>query len=803
MRPNPPGPPASSTTRDVQAQNLFERLPAALIEVDDRLIVRRANERGAQAFGRGEPLEGRPLFEATLFSRALEPALRAVLESSEPYTFWGYPIGGEGGQGPVSFWDVTLQRMPGTLPGDGRHEGWLLLFAVDVTARVEAERGMQDAVSAARQAAEKLRATFEQMVDGVLLADRQGRAHAANDAARSIFGDTISLVEGPFDRPGVLLLTPSGAPVARDELPWVQASSDGRVVAHGEFVIQRRPNESATVSVSAAPLADDKGQRVGAVAVVRDVTATHRAMAELRQANLRLEENSRLKNEFVANMSHELRTPLNAILGFASLLRSGAQGELTDLQADAVGRILRNGKSLLILIDGVLDVARIEAGVRTLHPEHFDLVESVQAAFGELESLAQQKKLAYTMRVEGEFALVFTDRGRLRQIVINLLSNALKFTSKGSIELVLMREGDAAIIEVRDTGVGIRPEHLGLIFEKFRQVDGSTTRTAGGIGLGLNIVRELTELLGGRVDVRSTFGVGSTFRLWLPLDAHTLDKDVASVPDEGAAEALDANEDADPSRPLVLVVEDNLDSGALLRTTLEQAGFRVKVAENGVAGLRLARTLLPAAITLDIMMPRMDGWRVLQALRDDPATARIPVIVCSIVDNRLLGYRLGASEYLTKPVEPNALLSALARVGASPHPDTSDDVLVVDDERALREVVGAALEQAGYSVRQARSGEEALRLVAERRPRAIFVDMIMPGGMSGFEMLARLRNDPLTADIPVVVLTGRDVTTSDRRQLHDQLAHVVRAGDLGLPELSQRLRDVLPSLGVAPGPTKR
>ncbi|MEZ4410395.1 MAG: response regulator [Polyangiales bacterium] len=550
---------------------------------------------------------------------------------------------------------------------------------------------------------------------------------------------------------------------------------------------------SVALSVNAGPLRDERGRVEGAVAVLRDLTETQRAVTALRVANQRLAENNRLKGEFVANMSHELRTPLNAILGFAQLLRLGPEGRgLSPRQLDGVERIHRNGKNLLSLIDGILDVARIEAGVRTLHPEHFDVVEAVQSAFGELESLAAQRGVAYRMRVEGEFPVAFTDRGRLRQVVVNLLSNALKFTVEGGVELALSREGDRARVEVRDTGVGIRSEDLGLIFEKFRQVDGSTTRRAGGVGLGLNIVRELVELLGGEVSVRSAYGEGSTFTVLVPLLGPTsrdAEPEPAAEPDAPSASA----EERAPA-PTVLVIEDNPDSAALLRVTLERAGLRVRVADNGVAGLRLARALRPAAITLDIMMPRMDGWRVLQALRADEATAETPVIVCSIVDNRLLGYRLGASEYLTKPVDPAALLTALARVGAVPD---AGDVLVVDDEHAMREMVREALRVVGIATREASSGEQALAMVAERAPRAVFIDLFMPGGMSGFEFLARMRSAPETAEVPVVVLTGKDVSPEERRRFGGQIADVVRKGEISLPGLAQRVRDLLPALGVA------
>lgn len=780
-------------SRREPSPELFERivrgLPMALVSVDHELRILHANDAATKLLASAPtpPLAGRGLFESTSLSGALLPALRAVMATGEAFSFWGYPVTREGA--PESFVDLHLQRL-----GDGE----LLLTAIDVSDRVTAERGMQDAVTSARRSTEKLRATVEQMADGVLISDEASPARALNDAARHLLGDAaLSSIESAAGLPTEVIRVANGdAPLRPEDAPWRRAMEHGETVIDADLVVRRNDDDLVMLSVSAAPLHDERGRRSGAVSVLRDMTAVQRALVELRIANAKLQENDRLKSEFVANMSHELRTPLNAILGFAQLLMMGPGGkQLTEKQGDALGRIIRNGKALLSLIDGVLDVAKIEAGVRTFHPEHFDVVETVEAAFGELESLAQQKRLDYRLRVEGEFPLVFTDRAHLRQIVVNLLSNALKFTMRGKVELTMRRDDENLCIAVSDSGTGIKPENLSNIFEKFRQVDGSMTRQVGGIGLGLSIVRELTELLGGTIDVESTFGQGTTFTLRLPL-RELADEEEDEEDDREQVEVAAAEPPAS-QRPLILVIEDNTDSSVLLRRSLESAGFEVRVADTGVAGLRLARRLRPAAITLDIMMPKMDGWRVLQALREDTATAAIPVVVCSIVDNRPLGYKLGASEYLTKPVSPTELLTTLAKVGASPMAGERDDVIVVDDERALRDLVAAVLEDAGMQVRQVRSGEEAIAEVKKKAPKAIFVDVDLPGGMSGFELLARLRSDPEIPEFPAIVLTGKDMTADVRARLHDSIAEVVRTGNLELPDLVRRLQALLPTLGIA------
>ena len=501
---------------------------------------------------------------------------------------------------------------------------------------------------------------------------------------------------------------------------------------------------------------------------------------ELRAANRRLEEYNRLKAEFVANMSHELRTPLTAIIGFAQLaqLTAGRDGEMPKRYADAFERILRNGQHLLALINDVLDVSKIEAGRMKIHREHVDLVEVVQGAFGELQSLAERKGLEYRLRVPDRLPLAYTDPLRVRQIVINLLSNAAKFTARGRVEAELLAHGREHFrIVVRDTGIGIEAQSLPIIFERFRQVDGSMTRAASGVGLGLSIVRQIVDLLGGGIEVTSKVGEGSTFTVTLPLSApeeNALDGDEApqfAGRSEGAAAASEQPAHADESddgRAVVLVIEDDEDAAALLRGTLERAGYRVLVAPSGEEGLRLAREHDPVAVTLDVMMPEMDGWRVLQAMRADRGLASIPVIVCSIVDNRPLGYSLGASDYLLKPVDPQTLTETLDRVsvrgGANGRAGDGDGyVLVVDDEHGVRELLTTALRHAGFNARSAPSGETALKMAAQHAPRAVLCDLMMPNGMSGFEFVARFRSDPRTAGVPVIVVTGKDVTPEDRK----------------------------------------
>jgi CheY-like chemotaxis protein/two-component sensor histidine kinase len=471
---------------------------------------------------------------------------------------------------------------------------------------------------------------------------------------------------------------------------------------------------------------------------------------------------------------------------------------------DPIERVLRNSRHLLSLIDDVLDMSKIEAGRIAVHPETFDLVELVQAVFGELAGVAKRKGLEYRLNVKDEFPLAFNDPVRVRQILLNLLSNAIKFTPRGSIEAELQRTDENEWqLTVRDTGVGIRKESLGFIFERFRQVDGSMTRREGGTGLGLSIVQQLVNLLGGRVWVDSEYGAGSIFTVRLPLfalnekilDSFALQTLEGRINDSRIKDD-EARGGRDNERSLILVIEDDADARILLSETLERAGYRVVTAEDGPAGLKMAREMLPTAITLDIMMPSVDGWRVLQAMKADTQTAAIPVIVCSIVDNRPLGYRLGASDYLVKPVKQQDLIQSLRNVGAD---DEQGDryVLVVDDERGVRELLVEALKKAGFNAQGAPSGEVALSLATERTPQAVLCDLLMPG-MSGFELIARLRTGEATAHTPVIVITSKDVTGEDRKLMRGQIADVIRKGDLLMTDLESRLRETLEEIGVKP-----
>jgi signal transduction histidine kinase len=559
----------------------------------------------------------------------------------------------------------------------------------------------------------------------------------------------------------------------------------------------------------------------------------YRELAEKLQAtNKRLEEYNRLKAEFIANMSHELRTPLTAIIGFAQLARMKSPDKPLPPYCElAFERILRNGKHLLSLIDEVLDIAKIEAGRMKLHPDHFDVAELAQEAFNEVQSLAIQKGLDYRLNIRDHLPFAFTDPVCVRQVMINLLSNAIKFTEKGGIEVILLPFGNEKFrFVVSDSGIGIDDQAIKFIFERFRQADGAMTRSAGGTGLGLSIVKQIVEMLGGEIEVSSNLGEGSEFIVTLPLslsdetqaasraqtDAEETERESASKESAGenngfvagiAAAAANANQSTGASnaeqseesfKQLVLILEDDPDMSNLLSETVRHAGYRTITSANGKNGLHIARENDVAAILLDVMMPGMDGWKILQALKADRRTSQIPVIVCSIVDNRPLGYRLGASHYFVKPIEPDQLTAVLRDILPNERKPQESYILVVDDEHGIRELLAGALRKAGFNVRAAASGEIALKMLMNNIPQAVLSDLMMPGGMSGFELIARVRSNPQTEGVPIIVITGRDMTPEDKQFINDEIANVIRKGDLLMSDLETRLRQTLEEIGVNP-----
>jgi GAF domain-containing protein/CheY-like chemotaxis protein len=502
-----------------------------------------------------------------------------------------------------------------------------------------------------------------------------------------------------------------------------------------------------------------------------------RLFRELEHKSQQLQVADRHKSEFLANMSHELRTPLNAIIGYSEMLQEeaeegGAESFVPDLQ-----KIHGAGKHLLELINAVLDLSKIEAGKMELYLETFSVAEMVRDIAAVIQPLAEKNANRLDVRCPDDVGSLHADLTKVRQALFNLLSNACKFTDHGTVTLTVARErvddADWLRFGVADTGIGMTLEQVTRLFQEFSQADASTARRYGGTGLGLALSRRLCRMMGGDVAVESQPGVGSTFTIHLPaVVAAPVAETMA--PGHGVATST-------PAAGTVLVIDDDAAVRDLMQRHLAREGFRVITATGGEEGVRLARAERPDAITLDVLMPGMDGWAVISALKSNPETAEIPVVMLTMVDDRNLGYALGAAEYLTKPIERDRLLVVLGRY-ASDRP-----VLVVDDDAEARALLRRMLEREGHRIVEAEHGRAALRRLESTRPSLILLDLMMPE-MDGFEFLDELRRSTDGADIPVVVVTAKALTEDDRRRLNGSVERILQKGSMTRETLLAEVR---------------
>jgi len=558
---------------------------------------------------------------------------------------------------------------------------------------------------------------------------------------------------------------------------------------YGPYEKLYRHKDGHAVPVRLSALVIEKDNEFYAWSNVEDITEPKRVAEELRQEKQRAESANLAKSQFLANMSHELRTPLNAIIGYSEMLEEEFAEEGEDDYLRDAKNIHAAGKHLLGLINDILDISKIEAGKMDVYIERFDLSEMVHNIMVTVQPLIENKGNLLKVICCENLGEMRSDLTKTKQILLNLLSNSSKFSENDEITLEAKRETeeeqDWIYFCVKDNGIGMTLEQQSKLFQNFTQADASTKRKYGGTGLGLAISKRFSEMLGGTIWVESEFGKGSQFFVKLPAQLindkaklkqqpqETVSAQLSTIPTEGG---------------IILVIDDDPAIRNLLKTYLGKLGYQVATASNGQEGFDLAKKLQPHAITLDVMMPGMDGWEVLSKLKADPHLSSVPVIMLTIVEDKEMGYSLGASDYLLKPINRDQLAKVLQKYRPQ---KSSCTVLLVEDNNATREMMARMLKKINWTVIEAINGEDALHcLKTNRQPDLVLLDLMMPK-MDGFEFITHFRQNSQWTAIPVVVLTAKDISAEDRVWLNDRVNTVFQKGDYSRDELLADLRQLL------------
>ncbi|HYV39274.1 MAG TPA: response regulator [Gemmataceae bacterium] len=641
-----------------------------------------------------------------------------------------------------------------------------VITIVDTAPRQQAEDAMRLRESALRAIAQGVFITDPKSTEEPLSYVNIAFKHLTGYGLREIKGRDIEFLMGPET---------DAAAVEQVRVAY----EEGREVSV-EVLFYRKDGSPFWATLALAPVTGMGGSVTHFVGVLTDITERKHFEEQLLEAKEAAEAANVAKSQFLASMSHELRTPLNAVIMYSELLQEEAEDRGVSEFVPDLEKIRMGGKHLLALVNGVLDLSKIEAGKMDLSLETFDIGKMVEEIVGTVKPLVDKKKNTLEVRCPPDLGEMYADLTKVRQILFNLVSNACKFAEKSAITLEAaraQRDGqDWITFTVSDRGIGMTPEQVAKLFQPFTQADASTTRRFGGTGLGLVISKRFCEMMKGEISVSSKPNEGSTFTVCLPAlvaDAHP--------PQEHPPSAGSTGEKT------VLVIDDDAAVRDFMTRSLAAQGVHVVAAADGVEGLRLAAQLRPAVIFLDVIMPRMDGWAVLSEIKANANLADTPVVMMTIMKEMDMGYMLGASEYLTKPIDRSRLVFLLEKYRIS---EQAADVLVVEDDETTRQVVRRTLAKQGWTVSEAENGRVALQELSKHKPSLILLDLMMPG-MDGFEFLAELRKNEAWLTIPVVVLTSKDLMQEERRLLNGNVEKILQKGAYGRDELLREVRRVV------------
>ena len=662
-----------------------------------------------------------------------------------------------------------------------------LLIGTDNTARKQVEAAQALLDQRLRDQQFYTRSLIESNIDALMMTDPQGIISDVNQQMIALTGRTRDELIGAPCRN--FFTDPVRADAA------IKRVLTEHKVSNYELTVRAQNGEETVVSYNAATFHDRDRKLQGVFAAARDVTERKRFERTLQEKNIELEHASRMKSEFLATMSHELRTPLNAIIGFSEALKDGLMGQMSGTQQEYIGDIFTSGQHLLSLINDILDLSKVEAGMMALELESVDLHGLLSNSLSIVREKAAIQRIQLDLETGEDLGVPQLDMRKTNQIVYNLLSNAVKFSAKGGrVTLSARRVSRSTVgtlsgawpvhsfpladneyhafleICVSDSGIGISKQNMAKLFQPFSQIDSSLARKFEGTGLGLAMVKQLAELHGGTVAVTSAEGEGARFAVWLPLRAPAQAATSSLLPLDADPATIAATE---PRERIALVVEDDDQAADLVRLLLEAEGFTVLRAASAETALLMASQQPLSLITLDIQLPGMDGWEFLLHLRESGILAHVPVVIIAGVADSNMALTRGAACVLQKPISRAQLKGCLADLGLHPAQQRTHTILVVDDDPKAVEMIAAFLSSPDYAVVRAYGGSEAIILAQRLRPDLILLDLMMPG-VSGFDVVDALQRNTNTARIPILVVTAKQMTALDRAALNGNPGKVIR-----------------------------